>query len=103
MQGFYLPSAGERYKPAVERSFMEERHNLKITTRDRVLRAWQNTTELVRDFETYSREIEDNKEVAEMFGRFAEDEGHHAARLLEVLRELEGTKPKRCGKQKDES
>jgi rubrerythrin len=102
MQGFCLPSAGKRHKQIVERSFMEERHGLKITTRDRVLRAWQNTTELVRDFETYSREIDDNEEVAAMFAAFAEDEGHHAARLIEVLRELEGIKPKRCCKKKGE-
>ncbi len=69
---------------------MEERNGLTITTRDRVLRAWQNSTELVRDFENYSQEIGDNREVAELFARYAEDEGHHAAKLLKILREMDG-------------
>ncbi|MDO5561021.1 MAG: rubrerythrin [Oscillospiraceae bacterium] len=66
---------------------MSEKKELVITTRDRVLRAWQNSTELVRDFEVYSKEI-DEKEIARMFDKFAEDEGHHAAKLLELLHEL---------------
>lgn len=69
---------------------MEERNGLTITTRDRVLRAWQNSTEMVRDFEIYSQEISDNREVAALFARFAEDEGHHAAKLLKILRDMDG-------------
>lgn len=56
-----------------------------ITTRDRVLRAWQNSTELVRDFENYAKEIADDRKTAEMFSHFAVDEGEHAAQLLKVL------------------
>ncbi|MDD4124356.1 MAG: ferritin family protein [Eubacteriales bacterium] len=72
---------------------MEERNGLTITTRDRLLRAWQNTTELVRDFETYSKETDDNEETAALFARYAEDEGYHAAKLLELLREQDGNEP----------
>ncbi|MDQ5983930.1 MAG: hypothetical protein RUMPE_00959 [Eubacteriales bacterium SKADARSKE-1] len=60
---------------------------IKITTRDKLLRAWQASMELVRDFETYSKEIEDDKKVAELFAEYAEDEGLHASKLREILRE----------------
>ena len=56
-----------------------------ITTRDRILRGWQNATELVRDLETYSKEIKDNTEAAALFKQFAEEEGHHAAQLRQLL------------------
>lgn len=56
-----------------------------ITTRDRVLRAWQNSTELVRDFENYAKETSDDKTAAEMFQKYAVDEGRHAAELLKLL------------------
>ena len=55
-----------------------------ITTRDRVLRAWQNSTELVRDFENYAKETTDDKTAAEMFQKYAVDEGRHAAELLKL-------------------
>ena len=56
-----------------------------ITTRDRVLRAWQNSTELVRDFESYAKESSDDGIAAELFQKFAVDEGLHAAELLKLL------------------
>lgn len=56
-----------------------------ITTRDRVLRAWQNSTELVRDFESYAKESSDDGTAAELFQKFAVDEGLHAAELLKLL------------------
>ncbi|NCA93271.1 rubrerythrin [bacterium] len=82
---------------------MEERNGLTITTRDRVLRAWQNTTELVRDFETYSQEIDNNREVASLFAQYAEDEGHHAAKLLNVLREFDGNEPNGKSKKRQQN
>lgn len=63
-----------------------------ITTRDRVLRAWQNSTELVRDFENYAKEISDDKQTAKMFSRFAADEGEHSAQLLKVLHSYDNIK-----------
>ena len=58
---------------------------IQITTRDRLLRGWQNSMELVRDFETYSKEIKDDREAAALFKQFAEEEGCHAARFRELL------------------
>ena len=63
-----------------------------VTTRDRVLRAWENSTELVRDYEVYSKQITDSSEISSLFGDFAEDEAKHAAKLLELLRGFENKK-----------
>lgn len=59
-------------------------HKIEITTEDRIKRAWENSMELVRDFESYSKEIKDN-EIAAVFAQFAEDEGHHASKFREML------------------
>ena len=59
-------------------------HEIEITTRDRLLRAWENSMESVRDFESYSKEIND-PEISDIFARFAEDEGHHASKFRELL------------------
>lgn len=64
---------------------MENKHRVEITTRDLVMRAWQNSMELTRDFEIYSKEIHDAPEVAQTFARFAEEEGLHAAKLKAFL------------------
>ncbi len=62
----------------------EELPEIEYTEYDRLLRAWENSTELVRDFEMYSKRIED-EELKQVFKDFAEDEGHHAARFRELL------------------
>lgn len=55
-----------------------------------MLRAWQNSTELVRDYQAYAHELEeDNKELAKLFSELAEDEAAHATKLLDVLRGYE--------------
>ena len=64
---------------------MQPHKNIHISTRDRVLRAWQNSMELTRDFEMYSKEIHDDRDVARLFAEFAEDECVHAARFREIL------------------
>lgn len=63
-------------------------NEIKITTYDRLLRAWENSMELVRDYEMYSKRIEE-EEVKQIFKQFAEDEGMHATKLREVLLEYE--------------
>ena len=63
--------------------FMNE-NEVKITTYDRMLRAWENSMELVRDYEMYSKRIEDEN-VKQVFREFAEDEGMHATKLREML------------------
>ncbi len=57
---------------------------IEYTTYDRLLRAWENSMELVRDFEMYSKRIEDD-DVRKVFKEFAEDEGKHASRFRELL------------------
>ena len=69
---------------------MDSKNGFTITNRDHVLRAWQNSTELVRDYQAYAHEIEkDNKELAKLFSEVAEDEAVHAAKLLDLLRGYE--------------
>lgn len=64
---------------------MTDKNGLRITARDRVLRAWQDSTELVRDYQAYAGETSDSSEISAMFSRYAEDEAVHAAELLKVL------------------
>lgn len=59
-------------------------NEVEITTYDRLLRAWENSMELVRDYEMYSKRIED-EQVKDLFKEFAEDEGMHATKLRQVL------------------
>ena len=68
----------------------DKNNDITITTRDRVLRAWQNSVEMTRDFEMYSKLIEDEREST-MFANFAVDEGLHAAKLLGLLHEYEAS------------
>lgn len=69
---------------------MDTKNGFTITDRDHVLRAWQNTTEFVRDYQDYAHELEeDNKELAKLFFQFAEDEAAHASKLLDLLRGFE--------------
>ena len=65
---------------------MTNRNEVEFTTYDRLLRAWENSMEMVRDFEMYSKRIEDQK-VKDVFKQFAEDEGMHATKLRELLLE----------------
>lgn len=59
-------------------------NEIEITTYDRLLRAWENSMELVRDYEMYSKRIED-EQVKKLFKEFAEDEGMHASTLRGML------------------
>lgn len=69
---------------------MDSKNGFTITDRDHVLRAWQNTTELVRDYQAYAHEMEtDNRDLSRLFAELAEDEAAHAAKLLELLRGYE--------------
>lgn len=65
---------------------MHNEHNqeIKITTRDRLMRAWENSMELTRDFEVYSKEIND-RAIQKMFADFAVEEGLHASKLRDTL------------------
>lgn len=69
---------------------MGNQHEIVITTRDKLMRSWENSKELVRDYQSYAHEIRDNHAIAELFASFAEDEALHAARLQELLHEYQG-------------
>ncbi len=69
---------------------MDDKNGFLITNRDHVLRAWQNSTELVRDFREYSCEMaKEDKKLSRLFSEFAEDESFHAAKLLEILKKYD--------------
>lgn len=57
-----------------------------ITTYDRLMRAWENSMEMVRDFEVYSKSVEE-EDIKQTFKQFAEEEGIHASRLEQLLDE----------------
>ncbi|MDI9483142.1 MAG: rubrerythrin [Bacillota bacterium] len=63
---------------------MEKHGDIKITSYDRLLRAWENSMELTRDFEVYSKEVDDD-ELKEVFKKFAEEEGMHASKFRQLL------------------
>lgn len=63
---------------------MEEQQDVKITSYDRLMRAWENSMELTRDFEVYSKRVDD-EELKQVFKKFAEEEGLHASKFRELL------------------
>lgn len=62
------------------------RNEIEITTYDRLLRAWEKSMELVRDYEMYSKRIDDER-VKEVFKQCAENEGMQASKFKELLLE----------------
>lgn len=60
-----------------------DQNNL-MNTRDCLQRAWTNTMELVRDFEMYSKNIDDEK-VSGTFKKMAEEQGNMAHNLRELF------------------
>ena len=68
---------------------MNDKNGFIITTRDEVFKAWDKSTELVRDFQSYAKDIKDNKEVADLFADYAKVEAQHSARFLEILEEYD--------------
>ena len=67
-----------------ERVGLMEIPEIEYTTYDRLLRAWESSMEMVRDFEMYSKRIE-NEKIKGVFKKFAEDEGLHASKLRELI------------------
>ena len=68
---------------------MGQENGIRITNRDRVLRAWQNSMELVRDFQNAADVMHDDGRVVRAFRQFAEEEAAHAAKFLEFLHAYE--------------
>jgi hypothetical protein len=63
------------------------RNNM-MNTRDCLQRAWNNTMELVRDFEMYSKNINDKK-VSGTFKKMAEEQGMMAHDLRELFNQYD--------------
>ncbi|NLK34154.1 MAG: rubrerythrin [Gracilibacteraceae bacterium] len=59
-----------------------------MNTRDCLQRAWNNTMELVRDFEMYSKNINDKK-VSGTFKKMAEEQGMMAHDLRELFNQYD--------------
>ena len=66
----------------------DKKHGMDLTTRDRLLLAWQSSMELVRDFGAFANQ-EDGTPLKEVFAEYAEDEGIHAAKFRELLLEYD--------------
>ncbi len=64
---------------------------VEITTRDRVLRAWENSMELVRDYQNYAEEIKES-DIKSVFRQYAEDECYHASKFHSMLLEMDNKK-----------
>lgn len=70
---------------------MQDLNGFIITPRDRVLRAWQNSTELVRDYQDYAHELaQEETALSKLFAEYAESEAAHAAKLLPLLKAYDG-------------
>ncbi|MBR6530792.1 MAG: rubrerythrin [Clostridia bacterium] len=64
---------------------MQTLYKINYTTRDRLLRAWEDAMESVRRLEVFSHETEEH-EVKETFAACAELQAQTAAKLYELLR-----------------
>ncbi len=67
---------------------MSEKNKVAGTPRDRIMRAWENSMELTRDFRLYA-DTTDDPEQQMIFKAFAEDEGKHAAKFKEMLEQID--------------
>jgi hypothetical protein len=62
--------------------------NFTMNPRDCLQRAWVNSMEMVRDFEMFSKKLDD-KEIANLFKGFAEEQGIQASRLRELYNQYD--------------
>ena len=69
---------------------MDNKNGFTITKRDCVLRGWMASTELVRSYQEYAEDLQqEDRELALLFNGLAETEARHAAMLLQKLRGYE--------------
>ena len=61
---------------------MNDRNGFIISNRDRVLRAWEHSLELVRDYKANAEEMKDDKRLSSLFDEFSKDAAYHASKLL---------------------
>ena len=70
---------------------MDNKNGFTITNRDHLLRAWENATELVRDYQAYAREARaEDATLADLFSACAEEEAVRAAQFRDLLCGYEG-------------
>ena len=62
----------------------DHKHGFPITTRDRLMLAWQSSMTLARDFGAFSDQ-EKGIPLQKLCAKFSEEEGIHAAKLRECL------------------
>ncbi|MFZ5351348.1 MAG: rubrerythrin [Bacillota bacterium] len=70
-----------------------ENHNNEMNPRDCLQRAWVNSMELVRDFEMYSKNLDDDR-VASFFKELAEKQGLQAHELRELYNQYDSNSKK---------
>lgn len=58
---------------------------MELTTKETIKKKILDAQEMVRDYEVYSKKIDD-MEVAEMFKDYAEECGVQAAEMLQILK-----------------
>lgn len=61
---------------------------MNVKQRDILMKALLDEQEKVRDFEVQSKRVED-PEIQQVFKQIAEDHGHHAKRLQQLLGRIE--------------
>ncbi len=67
----------------------QDRHRIEVTVRDRLLRAWENSMEMARDFEGYSHEFNEDERYSKIFSKYAIEEARHAAELKDLLHDYQ--------------
>lgn len=67
----------------------QNENEVRITTYDKLMRAWQNSMEMAREFKIHAHEMDEDQETRRVFSAFAEDEGLHAAKLRDLLLEYQ--------------
>ncbi|MCI8341879.1 MAG: rubrerythrin [Firmicutes bacterium] len=70
----------------------KENCDIEFTTYDRLLKSWENSMEMTREYSIYSKDKENDPKVREVFAEFAKDEGVHASRLRDLIIEHKNKK-----------
>lgn len=63
-----------------------EGKKLELTTKEIVKKKILDAQEMVRDYEVYSKKVNDS-EVSDLFKKFAEECGYQASNLQKILKE----------------
>ncbi len=63
----------------------QDRHRISTTVRDRLLRAWENSMEMAKEFESYADEYSGEPQYRDVFKKYAVEEAEHATALKDLL------------------